>query len=68
MPYQLHLWFSVKYVPEWFPGAGFQKTVKEWKTTLDTIQRTPFEFTKAQVVSKQYEKGWKCITHTLIFH
>lgn len=41
----------LKYVPEWFPGAGFQKTVKEWKTTLDTIQRTPFEFTKAQVAA-----------------
>ncbi|THH15990.1 hypothetical protein EW146_g4568 [Bondarzewia mesenterica] len=41
----------LKYVPAWFPGASFQKTVKEWSNTLKVLQRTPFEFTKAQVAA-----------------
>ena len=41
---------TVKHVPEWFPGASFQKTAKTWaKTLADTVEK-PFQFVKGQMV------------------
>lgn len=43
----------LKYVPSWFPGAGFQRRAKEWKTLADFIFDGPFEaLTKSVVCSR----------------
>lgn len=37
---------ALKYLPEWFPGTGWQQTAKMWnKTMMDTIN-VPFEYAK----------------------
>ncbi|KAF9445841.1 cytochrome P450 [Macrolepiota fuliginosa MF-IS2] len=36
----------LKYLPEWFPGAGFQKEARESREVLRRFFRNPFEATK----------------------
>ncbi|KAI0064948.1 CyP450 monooxygenase [Artomyces pyxidatus] len=37
---------SLKYVPEWVPGAGFKRKAREWKVIADRFGTVPFEFVK----------------------
>lgn len=37
---------TVKYVPEWFPGAGFKKFAREAKKNLDGSIDPPFQYVK----------------------
>lgn len=41
---------TVRFVPSWFPGAGFQKTAKAWRKTLEEMVDKPHEYVKQQVV------------------
>ena len=41
----------VKYVPEWVPGAGFQRQAREWKALMDQVNDVPYHFVKNQMVS-----------------
>ena len=43
----------VKYVPEWFPGAGFQKLGKKWRVNVLRLKNAPFDFTKDAMVGIQ---------------
>ena len=40
----------LKYVPEWFPGAGFQRKAKTWKKYARTMVEAPFATAKQNVV------------------
>lgn len=44
---------TVKYLPEWFPGAGFQKTARNWIKLVQESNNKPFEFVKYQMVGSQ---------------
>jgi hypothetical protein len=46
---------TVKYVPEWFPGAGFQKKAKLWRQYVDEMRIRPFEVVKQDLVSVMSE-------------
>ncbi|KAJ7720165.1 cytochrome P450 [Mycena metata] len=40
---------ALKYVPDWMPGAGFQRKAKQWrKISLDLLEK-PFAETKRQI-------------------
>jgi hypothetical protein len=41
----------LKYLPEWFPGAQFQKEVKEWRKIMARFFEQPFEAAKHGMVS-----------------
>ncbi|KAL0958545.1 hypothetical protein HGRIS_000685 [Hohenbuehelia grisea] len=41
----------LKYVPEWFPGAGFQKKAKEWKYHADRMLVEPFAVVKREMAA-----------------
>jgi hypothetical protein len=41
---------ALKYVPEWVPGAGFQKMAKEWGKLAITMIDMPFEASKKRIV------------------
>ena len=43
--------FLVKYVPEWFLGAGFQRLGKQWKAQVMRFRNSPFEFTRNAMVN-----------------
>ncbi|KAF8513280.1 cytochrome P450 [Gautieria morchelliformis] len=36
----------LKYVPEWFPGAGFRKTARLWRQDITNMNVVPFEAVK----------------------
>lgn len=41
---------ALKYVPEWFPYAGFQRKAKEWRSYAMEMLAVPFEATKRSMV------------------
>ncbi|CAE6478801.1 unnamed protein product [Rhizoctonia solani] len=40
---------SLIHVPDWFPGAGWKRTVREWRYRKDRAISIPFEWTQDQV-------------------
>ncbi|KAJ7448970.1 cytochrome P450 [Mycena latifolia] len=40
---------SLKYVPSWFPGAGFKRLAQEWRTTVHAMRDLAFAETKRQM-------------------
>lgn len=42
---------KVKYVPSWFPGAGFQNKAKECAKMSEDTRRLPWEAVKKCIVS-----------------
>lgn len=40
---------SLKYVPSWFPGAGFQKKAAQWREITETMTEKPFRYVKDQL-------------------
>ncbi|KAF8624471.1 hypothetical protein AX15_005855 [Amanita polypyramis BW_CC] len=42
---------ALRYLPEWFPGAGFKETAKAWKKTLHEMVEGPYRFVKKQMES-----------------
>jgi hypothetical protein len=42
----------LKYVPSWFPGAGFQKKAAHWRGFVNTMADKPFRHVQEQLVYK----------------
>ncbi|KAG0702312.1 cytochrome P450 [Suillus ampliporus] len=42
---------SLAKVPEWFPGAGFQRIAREWRKTVDELAAAPYQFVKDQMAA-----------------
>lgn len=42
--------FAVKYVPEWFPGAEFQRKAREWREAARVMIEAPYEDAKRKYV------------------
>lgn len=40
----------VKYVPTWFPGAGFKRKAYEWRKLSQAMLERPFDMVKERVV------------------
>ena len=40
----------LKYVPSWFPGAGFQKKAAYWSQINALMTQKPFDYAKDQLV------------------
>ena len=40
----------LKYVPSWFPGAGFQKKATHWRGVNKALIENPFRYVKEQLV------------------
>ena len=44
----------LKYVPSWFPGAGFQKKAAHWRELNKTLIEKPFRYAKEQLVRDHF--------------
>ena len=44
----------LKYVPSWFPGAGFQKKAAHWRKVNKSMIEKPFRYVKEQLVRGQF--------------
>ena len=40
----------LKYVPSWFPGAGFQRKAARWREAVNTMAEKPFRHVQEQLV------------------
>ena len=40
----------LKYVPSWFPGAGFQRKAARWREAINTMAEKPFRHVQEQLV------------------
>ncbi|KAJ3751482.1 cytochrome P450 [Lentinula detonsa] len=49
---------STQYLPDWFPGASFKKTAKEWSSTLKEMVDLPYDYVKKQIVSGTAEPSY----------
>jgi hypothetical protein len=47
----------LKYVPRWFPGAGFQKKAARWREAFNTMADKPFCHVKVQLVQIYFESS-----------
>jgi len=57
---------TVRYVPEWFPGAGWKKKAKWFAETLNEMVDVPHRFVKDQMVSRRScWKDWALFTTSL---
>ena len=41
----------LKYVPSWFPGAGFQKKAARWRDATNAMAEKPFRHVQEQLVN-----------------
>ncbi|KAJ1306114.1 hypothetical protein OPQ81_010825 [Rhizoctonia solani] len=41
----------LKYVPEWVPGTGWKRKLKEWRSLKIRVTEGPYYWTKAQIAS-----------------
>jgi hypothetical protein len=46
------MFFLVKHVPEWMPGAGFKRKAKEWRKLSQAMINVPYEMVKEKFVSR----------------
>ena len=44
----------LKYVPGWFPGAGFQKKAARWKEANIIMAEKPFRYVEEQLVEDHF--------------
>ena len=42
----------LRYVPAWFPGAGFQKDFARWREASLALKNMPFDHVKDEVVGQ----------------
>ncbi|KAK7441016.1 hypothetical protein VKT23_016797 [Stygiomarasmius scandens] len=48
----------LQYVPEWVPGAGFQKIAKAWRPLYNASIKPPLDFAKQQLASGLAEESF----------
>ena len=44
----------LKYVPSWFPGAGFQRKAACWREAVNTMAEKPFRHVQEQLVQVHF--------------
>ena len=49
---------AVRFVPAWFPGAGFQRQAAVWREDFNKMESIPLEWAKKQIVSPSvFQRG-----------
>ncbi|CAH0020036.1 unnamed protein product [Clonostachys rhizophaga] len=49
---------SLKYLPGWFPGAGFKRTACAWKAEVLAAAEKPFQFVQRQMEDNRHRKSY----------
>ncbi|KAJ7211176.1 cytochrome P450 [Mycena pura] len=52
---------ALKYVPSWFPGAGFKRKAKEWRKGVREVLEKPFQETKRNIVRQSCLNQFKSL-------
>lgn len=51
---------TVRYLPSWFPGAGFKQSAVEWKKLIEAFVHEPYEDCKQKIVSRLHTPPPAC--------
>ena len=57
----------LKYVPRWFPGAGFQRKAARWREINTIMVEKPFRYVEEQLVGDHHDLFECSWVHTNIF-
>ena len=57
----------LKYVPRWFPGAGFQRKAARWREVNAIMVEKPFRYVEEQLVGDHHDLFESSWVHTNIF-
>ncbi|KAJ5994575.1 hypothetical protein N7451_010299 [Penicillium sp. IBT 35674x] len=49
---------ALKYVPAWFPGAGFKRTAQEWRRSLEDVAKKPYALVQKRIEDGKYEPSF----------
>ncbi|CEL61553.1 hypothetical protein RSOLAG1IB_10116 [Rhizoctonia solani AG-1 IB] len=49
--FYVNIFPALMYVPEWFPGAGWKRTLRKWKAEKIRAMSGPYEWVKARLAS-----------------
>ncbi|KAI1425062.1 cytochrome protein [Xylaria sp. FL1777] len=49
---------ALKNVPDWMPGTGWKKTLKEWQLVLRETTERPFQFAEQRIARGSHEKSF----------
>ncbi|TFK43940.1 cytochrome P450 [Crucibulum laeve] len=49
---------ALKYVPKWFPGAGFKRKAEEIAKMLRSVNQVPFDWVKTQMINGTNEESF----------
>ncbi|SJL03002.1 related to cytochrome P450 CYP2 subfamily [Armillaria ostoyae] len=41
----------LRHIPDWFPGAEFKRTAKEWRSTLHEVVEQPYSYVKQRIAA-----------------
>ncbi|EJT98962.1 cytochrome P450 [Dacryopinax primogenitus] len=55
----------LRYLPTWFPGAGFKKQAAEWRAHFDATRNMPYDAVKADIASGSSKS---CLAVAMIEH
>ena len=55
----------LRFVPEWFPGGGWKKTLRHHRQTMQEMSTIPFEMVKERMVYFRLPLNFKAIIHWL---
>ncbi|KAJ4490596.1 cytochrome P450 [Lentinula aciculospora] len=48
----------LQYLPDWFPGASFKQTAKEWSATLNEMVDLPYDHVKQHIAAGSAEPSY----------
>lgn len=48
----------MKYVPAWFPGAGFKRTAQEYRKNLEDVAKKPYALVQQRTEDGKYEPSF----------
>ena len=51
---KVSVFHAVRYIPEWFPGATFQRKGRYWRENAANVRDIPFEEVKSKMVNDIY--------------
>jgi hypothetical protein len=49
---------TVKFVPDWLPGAGFKRAARQWGAELTQVAEKPYAFVKQQLARGKDDKSF----------
>ncbi|KAJ5665051.1 uncharacterized protein N7477_007499 [Penicillium maclennaniae] len=49
---------ALKYVPSWFPGAGFKRTAQEFRKNLEEVAKKPYALVQQRIKDGRYKPSF----------